>query len=139
MSFVRGRDLAFRPVPCKVVPTTSARVLANDEMFVLGWVADYPDPNNFLDNLFYTGKDNNISGYSNGELDSLLEQAAIEPHNAARLSMYQQAEQQVLNQAPCLPLCFGRNYILVKPYVKDYELSPLGIPDLSQVYLEQSI
>jgi len=108
-----------------------------DEMFVLGWVADYPDPNNFLDNLFYTGDENNISGYSNPELDSLLEQAAIEQDTAARLSMYQQAEQQVLNETPCLPLCFGTNYVLVKPYVKGYELNPLGIPDLSQVYVER--
>ena len=115
-----------------------------DEMFVLGWVADYPDPNNFLDNLFYTGNDNNISGYSNGELDSLLDRAAVEQdavlsasEGSRRLAMYQQAEQQVLNEAPCLPLCFGTNYILVKPYVKGYELNPLGIPDLSQIYVEE--
>jgi oligopeptide transport system substrate-binding protein len=108
-----------------------------DEMFVLGWVADYPDPHNFLDNLFYTGNENNISGYSNPGLDTLLEQAAVEPDNAARLSMYQQAEQLIVNDAPCLPLCFGKNHILLKPYVKNYELSPLGIPDLSQVYIEE--
>ena len=108
-----------------------------DEMFMLGWVADYPDPHNFLDNLFYTGSENNIFGYSNPELDALLDQAAIEQDSATRLAMYQQAEQMVVDEAPCLPLCFGANYILVKPYVKDYEPNPLGIPDLSQVYLQQ--
>jgi len=114
-----------------------------DEMFVLGWVADYPDPHNFLDNLFYTGSENNISGYSNGELDSLLDKAAVEPdavlsasEGSRRLAMYQQAEQEIVAQAPCLPLCFGRNYVLVKPYVKGYELNPLGIPDLAKVYVE---
>jgi ABC-type transport system substrate-binding protein len=49
--------------------------------------------------------------------------------------MYQQAEQEVVNEAPCLPLWFGTNYILVKPYVKNYGLNPLGVPDLSKVYL----
>jgi len=106
-----------------------------DEMFMLGWVADYPDPHNFLDNLFYTGSENNVFGYSNSELDNLLDQAAIEQDNAARLSMYQQAEQKVVDEAPCLPLWFGTNYILVKPYVRGYELNPLGIPDLSQIYI----
>jgi len=106
-----------------------------DEMFILGWVADYPDPHNFLDNLFYTGSENNISGYSNPELDVLLDEAAIEQDNATRLSMYQQAEQKIVDEAPCLPLWFGINHILVKPYVKGYQLNPLGIPDLSQVYL----
>ena len=107
-----------------------------DEMFLLGWVADYPDPHNFLDNLFYTGSENNIFEYSNPRLDTVLDQAAIEQDEAVRLAMYQQAEQLVVDEAPCLPLWFGTNYILVKPYVKGYELGSLGIPDLSQVYLE---
>ena len=106
-----------------------------DEMFILGWVSDYPDPHNFLDTLFYTGCENNIFEYSNPELDSLLDQAAIEQDSAVRLSMYQQAEQMVVDEAPCLPLWFGENYILVKPYVEGYELGPQGIPDLSKVYL----
>lgn len=109
-----------------------------DEMFALGWVADYPDPHNFLDILFYTGSEVNIFEYSNPMLDALLDQAAIEQNRAVRLTMYQQAEQLVVDDAPCLPLFHGANYILVKPYVKGYELSPLGIPDLSKVYLEQS-
>jgi len=107
-----------------------------DEMFVMGWIADYPDPHNFLDILFYTGSEVNISEYSNPTLDALLDQAAIEQDRAARLSMYQQAEQLVVDDAPCLPLFHGTNYILVESYVKSYELSPLGIPDLSKVYRE---
>jgi len=107
-----------------------------DEMFELGWVADYPDPHNFLDILFYTGSENNIFEYSNPSLDALLDQAAIEQDVSLRLAMYQQAEQLVVDEAPCLPLFHGANYILVKPDVKDYELSPLGIPDLSKVYRE---
>jgi len=108
-----------------------------DEMFVLGWVADYPDPHNFLDNLFHTGSENNIFEYSSPELDALLDRAGVEPDDEARLGMYQQAEQEVVNEAPCLPLWFGENYFLAEPYVKGYRLDPLGIPDLSQVYLER--
>jgi len=108
-----------------------------DEMFTLGWIADYPDPHNFLDILFYTGSENNIFEYSNSSLDVLLDQAAIEQDGADRLAMYQQAEQLVVDDAPCLPLFHGANYILVEPYVKGYELSPLGIPDLSKVYLDR--
>jgi oligopeptide transport system substrate-binding protein len=108
-----------------------------DEMFILGWIADYPDPHNFLDILFYTGSENNIFEYSNPMLDALLDQAAIEQNRAVRLAMYQQAEQLVVDDAPCLPLFHGTNYILVKSYVKGYELSPLGVPDLSKVYIDR--
>jgi oligopeptide transport system substrate-binding protein len=108
-----------------------------DEMFMLAWVADYPDPHNFLDNLFYTDAENNIFDYHNPELDALLDQAGVEQNDEARLMMYQQAEQEIVDEAPCLPLCFGRNYVLVKPYVKGYSLGPLGIPDLAKVYIER--
>jgi oligopeptide transport system substrate-binding protein len=108
-----------------------------DEMFVMGWIADYPDPHNFLDILFYTGSEVNISEYSNPTLDALLDQAAIEQDGADRLAMYQQAEQLVVDDAPCLPLFHSDNYILVEPYVKGYELSPLGIPDLTKVYIDK--
>jgi len=108
-----------------------------NEMFTAGWIADYPDPHNFLDVLFYTGGENNFFEYSNPDLDVLLEQAAIEQDETTRLAMYQQAEQLVVDEAPCLPLWYGSNYILVKPYVKDYELSPLGVPDLSRVYIDK--
>jgi len=108
-----------------------------DEMFAMGWVADYPDPHNFLDILFYTGSEVNISEYSNPTLDALLDQAAIEQDEAVRLAMYQQAEQLVVDEAPCLPMFHGTNYILVEPYVKGYELSPQAIPDLSKVYIDK--
>ena len=108
-----------------------------DEMFVTGWVADYPDPHNFLDILFHTGSEGNISDYSNNSLDTLLDQAAVEQNEIARLSMYGQAEQLIVNDAPCLPLFHGTNYILVEPYVRDYELSPVAIPDLSRVYMDK--
>jgi oligopeptide transport system substrate-binding protein len=108
-----------------------------DEMFTMGWVADYPDPHDFLDILFHTGSEVNICEYSNPALDALLDQAAIEQDGAVRLSMYHEAEQLVVDDAPCLPLFHGINYILIKPYVKDYELNPLGIPDLSKVYIDK--
>jgi oligopeptide transport system substrate-binding protein len=108
-----------------------------NEMFVLGWIADYPDPHDFLDILFRTGGENNIFEYSNPTLDALLDQAAIEQNRTVRLAMYQQAEQLVVDDAPCLPLFHSTSYILVQAYVKDYELGPLGVPDLSQVYINK--
>jgi oligopeptide transport system substrate-binding protein len=108
-----------------------------DEMFTMGWVADYPDPHNFLDILFYTGSEVNICEYSNPALDTSLDQAAIEQDETDRLAMYQQAEQLVVDDAPCLPLFHSTNYILVRSYVEGYKLSPLGIPDLSKVYIDK--
>ena len=105
-------------------------------MFYLGWVADYPHPQDFLDVLFHTGVDNNYSEYSNPEIDALLEMASVEQDNELSLALYQQAEQKLVDDAACLPLWFGKNYILTKSYVKGYSLNPLGFSMLSSVSIE---
>ncbi len=107
-----------------------------DEMFYAGWIADYPHPQDFLEVLFHSGADTNYGEYSNLEVDSLLEMASVEQDNDLSLALYQQAEQKLVEDAACLPLCFGRDYILVKPYIKGYEVNPLGIPMLNRVSIK---
>ncbi len=108
-----------------------------DQLYDNGWIADYPDPQDFLDILFHTGRQNNIGGYSNPQLDSLLDRAAIEQDPNTRLKMYQEAEQTLVNDAAVLPLFFNRSYILVKPYVKGYAWSPLGYAWLNKVSIQK--
>jgi oligopeptide transport system substrate-binding protein len=107
-----------------------------NNLFDLGWIADYPDPQDFIDILFRTGSQNNAGEYSNPQLDALLNKAAVEQDRATRLDMYRQAEEMVVQDAAILPLYFGRSYLLVKPYVSDYELSPLGYPFLNLVSIQ---
>lgn len=94
-----------------------------DEMFYIGWVADYPHPQDFLDVLFHSGADSNYGEYSNPEVDALLEEAAVEQDSSLSLALYQQAEQLLVEDVACLPLWFGQNYVLVKPYVTGYNLN----------------
>lgn len=108
-----------------------------DQLFDNGWLADYPDPQDFLDLLFHSGAQNNTGNYSNPQLDALLDQAAIEQDPNTRLQTYQAAEQLIVQDAAVLPLFLGTNYVVVEPYVKDYVLSPLGYPLLSQVSIQK--
>jgi oligopeptide transport system substrate-binding protein len=108
-----------------------------DEMYYTGWIADYPHPQNFLEVLFHSGADNNYGEYNNPEIDSLLEMAGVELESDLSLALYQQAEQKLVEDAACLPLWFSKNYILVKPYVKGYNLSPQGLAMLNSVSIER--
>ena len=98
-----------------------------DQMFDMGWVADYPHPQDFLDILFSSGADNNYGGYSSAPADSLIQQANRTLDQGQSFPLYQQAEQIIVNDAGCLSLFFGKNYTLSKPYVKGYVASPIGI------------
>jgi oligopeptide transport system substrate-binding protein len=106
-----------------------------DNIYDMGWIADYPHPQDFIDMLFHSGAENNYGGYSNAALDALLDKAALEQDTDKSLKMYQQAEQMVVDDAPMLPLWFGRNYILVKPYVEGYEPNAMGSVMLNKVKL----
>jgi oligopeptide transport system substrate-binding protein len=108
-----------------------------DELYTLGWIADYPDPQNFLYTLFYTGTEYNNSHFSSAPFDKLLDQAAVEQDYEKRMKMYQEAERMVVEAAPILPLWANRNYMLVKPDVLNYEIDPLGVPRLNLVTLDK--
>lgn len=104
-----------------------------DNMFLMGWIADYPNPQDFLDVLFRTGNDSNFGDYSNVRLDQLLDQANVEKDYNKSMALYQQAEELLVQDAACVPLWTGKNYVLVKPYVTGYNLSPLGMTMLNKV------
>jgi len=108
-----------------------------NEMFDMGWIADYPHPQDFLDVLFHTGAENNFAEYSNPDVDVLLDKAAVEADNEKSLGLYQQVEQMLVDDAACLPLWFGENYMLVKPYVEGYKLTPLGFAWLEKVSISR--
>ena len=108
------------------------------QMFDIGWIADYPDPENFLDILFHSESVNNHTHYSNPEVDELLKQARVETDTTARYALYNEAEQMILDDAPWVPLWFdGESKLLVKPNVHDYLLPPLIIPRYRFVYLTE--
>ena len=105
------------------------------QMFAIGWSADYPDPQNFLDILFHSESTNNWGAYSNREVDSLLEKARVEPDQVARFQQYNLIEQLIVDDAPWVPLWHStERKVLIKPQVKDYFLVPMTIPKLRYVY-----
>lgn len=109
----------------------------NFTLFSLGWIADYPDPQNFLDIKLHCDSPNNESGYCNPEVDALLEQARAESDPETRMDLYRQAEEIIVDEAPWIPLYHGRNHYLVKPDVNGFEIPPFVIPNLRYVSISR--
>jgi len=101
-----------------------------------GWCADYPDPENFADVLFHTSSPQNNGGYSNPQLDQILEAARVEQDVTERIAMYQRAEQLLVDEAAALFTAHYLSYQLVKPYVKGYVFTPIDIPIERYMWLE---
>jgi oligopeptide transport system substrate-binding protein len=105
------------------------------QMFDIGWIMDYPDPEDIIDLLFHSTSRQNNTGYSNPELDRLVEEARVETDMAARAALYQEAERILLQEAPWVPLFYGRDHIVVKPYVQGFDPQAIVIPRLRYVTL----
>jgi oligopeptide transport system substrate-binding protein len=104
-----------------------------DQVFSMGWSADYPHPQDFLDILFSTGSNTNYGNYSNTQVDDLIRQANRSSDRDGSFRLYQQAEQLLVNDAACIPISFSKDYLLVRSYVKDFEINPLGFTNLDRV------
>ena len=64
------------------------------QLFRLGWLADYPDPENFLTVLFHSrniGSKGNLSRYTNPRVDALLDQADETLDTGERARLYREA------------------------------------------------
>jgi oligopeptide transport system substrate-binding protein len=105
--------------------------------FELTWVADFPDPETFLWNLFATGSPDNYSEYSNPAFDALLQQAAATFDAGERAALYAEAEAILVADNAMMPLSHDVRYTLVKPWVHGLDLTPLGMLYLESVWLER--
>jgi peptide/nickel transport system substrate-binding protein/oligopeptide transport system substrate-binding protein len=97
--------------------------------FRQGWIADYPDPENFLTVLFHSrnvGPAGNTSRYRNPVLDRLFDEADGMPPGPPRYARYQEAEQIVLDDAVWVSLYHYTGRALIKPWVRGLERSPMS-------------
>jgi ABC-type transport system substrate-binding protein len=101
--------------------------------FSSGWCADYPDPQNFLDVLYYSTSEQNLSRFSDAGIDALLDEARVEQDVQQRLAMYQEIERRIVAAAPVVFTSHGISAVLVKPGLEGYVLTPIGIPQWQHV------
>jgi len=107
-------------------------------MFSLGWVADYPDPQNFLEVLFESESAQNHYGYGNPEVDALLAEARVEKNQDKRFALYIEAEHMIAEDVPVMPTSFSIDYYVVKPWLENFELSSSIVPFLKDVRVADS-
>lgn len=114
------------------------------DIFRSGWVADYPNPENFL--LLFYGKlvpkslDQpsypNISRYSNPEFDKLYEAGKAAKTREESYKYYMQAEQLAVREAPLLILWYDESYKLMQSKVKNFAINPLNYRSYEQVRID---
>ena len=108
-----------------------------------GWIADYPDPENFLNLLYSPHIPAKLSDksyinsvrYKSAEFDSLFSMALREVDEAKRLELYKQADQVAMDDATIMPIYYYEHYRLLQLNVRNFDINAMEYRDLSRVYL----
>jgi oligopeptide transport system substrate-binding protein len=117
------------------------RVYAGEPSFFQNtWLADYPDPDNWLFVLLETtqaGAPGNITRFSQKQFDAYVLEARVTVDQAKRSELYSKAEDIALASAPWLMLYWRKNLTLVQPYVKGLTITAMDrTPQLNNTPLE---
>jgi ABC-type oligopeptide transport system substrate-binding subunit len=85
------------------------------QLLIMGWVADYPDPDNFL-----RARIDHIqqqSGWRNEVYSRLVGRAQRSLDQGERMRLYAEAERILVEEAPIMPIFHRSARLLVKPWV----------------------
>lgn len=110
-----------------------------------GWIADYPDPENFL-KLFHgklVPEDSVKASYLNTvrftdpDFDRYFEGAMREPVKSERTALFLKADAEIINRAAVMPLYYEKWIWLTSERVRNLTTGPMGELDLSKVYFKK--
>lgn len=97
------------------------------QMWSMGWVADYPSPNDFLGILLGTGSSNNYGHWTSAEFDAAISDALGSTDVAATRAAYDRAEGIVRDEAPVIPLSYDVSWTLSRDGLLGAQTNGLGI------------
>jgi peptide/nickel transport system substrate-binding protein/oligopeptide transport system substrate-binding protein len=96
------------------------------ELFRLGWVADYPSLDWFLTPLFKSHAPDNHQGYSAPDVDAALAGARAEPDPVRRASLYAGLESRVLGDMVVVPVGFFKSHYAARSRVGGFYVDATG-------------
>ncbi|MFM8322306.1 MAG: peptide ABC transporter substrate-binding protein [Chloroflexota bacterium] len=123
---VLGIDVVLNPVEPTTFTALTKDPTTSPQMYILGWCADYPDPQNWLSVYWYSesefAKD---LGYTSEQFDTLTRQADSTVDAAQRMDMYAQAQDLLTDDLPAAFMWNNVNHYLVKPWIIGYVETPM--------------
>jgi oligopeptide transport system substrate-binding protein len=100
------------------------------------WIADYPDPNTFLD-MWVSGGPQNQTGWSNPQYDDLIEKARTETNPKKRMEILAEAETLLNEEQPIIPIYWYVSKNLVQPRVKGFFNNNQDVHPLNVLWIEE--
>ncbi|MCL4425518.1 MAG: ABC transporter substrate-binding protein [Firmicutes bacterium] len=106
------------------------------DAFLLGWIGDNGDPDNFLYMLLHSSQIEttmNAAHYKNPDVDRLLSDAQKIADPAKRYDLYKKAQEVIVKDAPWVFFNHGVDMVAMRKNITGYQLHPTGWVNLQPV------
>ncbi len=101
------------------------------QFYMLGWIADYPDAQDWMD-LVTCNNPNNTMNFCNQDVDSKVAQADASLDNNQRDTLYNQAEEIAIDQVSWIPFEQGKTIYTHQKWVSGFTIDAQGLtPDIA--------
>ncbi len=110
------------------------------QFYLLAWIADYPDPQDWLSLQFTQGAPNNTMNFNDPNFDALTNKADVDQNPTDRFNLYNQAEEIAVDDVGWIPFSQNKNTYVVQPWVQGLSVDAGGlVPDSewANVYVTQ--
>lgn len=105
------------------------------QIYRMGWVADYPDPDNFM-TLMTSYSENNHTNWGSSLYDSLVEEASVLSNGEERLKLYIKAQKILLEEdVAVIPIYSAQSHWLISDRVAVFPLNIMGKISFREVQL----
>ncbi len=94
-------------------------------MWQLAWSADYPDAENFLQNLYGKNEELNYAHFRNAKFDALYEQARKLPPSEERNKLYGEMKRIIAVYVPWMPQTHRLRNEVWQPWLIGYKKHPI--------------
>jgi len=119
-----GLEIPLNPVEPTTYTGLTKDINTAPQTFLLGWCADYPDPQNWLSVYWKTGGFGQRIGFSDPAFDELVNKADTEIDPTVRMQEYDQAQKLLVSDAPVVWFWNNVNSYLIKANVKGIQKTP---------------
>ncbi len=113
---------------------------AEPQIYGIPWIADYPDPQDWLSLQFEPGSINNYGHVNDAAANQLMAQADVNLDPTSRATEYNQAEQLLVTDIAWIPLYQQKTFYNLPSYVHAFAYDALGTIPLAtwqSIYLTQ--
>jgi peptide/nickel transport system substrate-binding protein len=134
----KNLGITVKIVLCTLDERNKAIATGKASIWRSGWVADYPDPENFL-TLFYgrSEKGSTKMGYFNQRYNTALDNALSETDPTKRNSLLKFCDQLIIAEAPVSPILTNDFLVMVNSRIRNFETNPMELIDFSTIFIRE--